>query len=84
MFNLSREIHSSSEYGLVVGAFAGAKLIGNFPAASLVDRFGRKSLLGAGVATIGLSIGAIGLAETLHRHVVSRCNRFWCRSISHG
>ena len=42
-----------AEYGYVVAAFGLAKLVGNVPAATLVDRHGRRALLASGLAVVG-------------------------------
>ena len=60
---------SSSEYGLIVGAFAGAKMFANVPTASLVDRFGRKPIITGGMMVVGASLGCIGLASA-YTHIM--------------
>ena len=44
---------TQAEYGYVVAAFGLAKLVGNVPAATLVDRHGRRALLASGLAVVG-------------------------------
>ena len=63
---------SSAEYGLIVGTFAATKLVGNIPAAALVDRFGRKPCLVSGIAIIGASIGGVGFCDTYQELMVCR------------
>jgi len=55
---------SAAEYGLVVAAFASAKLLFNVPAAQLVDTQGRRALIVGGLGMIGLGFGAIALADS--------------------
>ena len=58
-----------AEFGLAVSAFGATKLVGNVPAASLVETVGRRPLLvgglmltGGGFAGIALADGTLGLA----------------------
>jgi len=53
---------SSSQYGMIVGAFAATKMVCNIPAASLVDKFGRKNILTGSMIIIGVSLAGIGAA----------------------
>lgn len=46
---------SSTQYGILISSFAFAKMLGNFPAAYLVDTYGRKQLIVAGLAILSLS-----------------------------
>jgi len=55
---------TSSQYGTIIGSFAFAKMIGNIPAATFVDKYGRKSSIVIGLGTIGVSMGAVGLADS--------------------
>ena len=50
-----------SEFGVVIAAFGVSKMIGNLPSAYLVDNYGRKPAMVAGLALCGLGIGGIGL-----------------------
>jgi len=52
----------SSQFGLVVSAFGLSKLIGNIPAAYLVDRYGRKLAMNAGLGLVSVGIGGISAA----------------------
>ncbi len=63
---------SAAQYGLVVGAFAGTKMLANMPAASLVERFGRKRVLTAGMAVIGASFFGIGAAYSYEHLMLCR------------
>lgn len=50
-----------NEFGVVVAAFGISKLIGNLPAATFTDTYGRKPAMVAGLALCGIGIGGIGL-----------------------
>lgn len=58
---------TSTEYGLIVGAFAFTKLIANIPAATLVDKYGRKNILTASMLAIGGSLAGIGVAMSFEQ-----------------
>jgi MFS family permease len=53
---------SPGQYGMVVSAFALAKMAGNVPSAILVERHGRKPYLVYSLTVIALGVGGIGLA----------------------
>ena len=60
---------STAQYGHVVAAFGWSKMIGNIPAAILVERHGRKPYMTYSLAIIAMGVGGIGLAssfETLY------------------
>ena len=63
---------SQAEYGYVVAAFGLAKLVGNVPAATLVDRHGRRALLASGLAVVGCGMVGVGLAGSLEQLVAAR------------
>ena len=63
---------SQAEYGYVVAAFGLAKLVGNVPAATLVDRYGRRALLASGLAVVGCGMVGVGLAGSLEQLVAAR------------
>ena len=63
---------STSEYGLIIGAFAGVKMMGNIPAATLVDKFGRKNILTVSIAIIGSSMAGIGVASEFQELAMCR------------
>lgn len=46
---------SSSQYGVIISSFAFAKMIGNVGSAKLVDKYGKKKMITAGLVTIGLA-----------------------------
>ena len=50
------------QYGMVVSAFAAAKMLGNVPSAVLVERHGRKPYLVYSLSVIAFGVGGIGLA----------------------
>ena len=52
----------ASEFGLVISAFGLSKLMGNIPSGYLVERYGRKPLMIAGLGVCGVGLGALGLA----------------------
>jgi MFS family permease len=53
---------SPGQYGMVVSAFALAKMAGNVPSAILVERHGRKPYLVYSLTVIALGVGGMGLA----------------------
>jgi MFS family permease len=50
------------QFGMVVSAFAAAKMLGNVPSAVLVERHGRKPYLVYSLSVIAFGVGGIGLA----------------------
>jgi MFS family permease len=54
---------TAGEYGMVVSAFALAKMVGNIPFAVLVERDGRKPYLVYSMILISAGVGAIGMAS---------------------
>jgi len=54
---------SPADYGVVVGCFGLAKLVGNAPAARLVESRGRRPLIAGGLGLIALGFGAVGAAD---------------------
>ncbi len=54
-----------AQYGSVVSAFGLAKLLGNVPAAALVDRHGRRAVLASGLGVVGCGMAGLGLAGSL-------------------
>jgi hypothetical protein len=52
-----------AEYGLAVSAFGATKLIGNVPAASLVETAGRRPIMVGGLLLVGGGFAAIALAD---------------------
>ena len=63
---------TAGEYGLVVSAFALAKMLGNIPFAVLVERDGRKPYLVYSMIIISAGVGAIGLATNFESLYVCR------------
>ena len=63
---------SPGQYGTVIGAFAAAKMVGNIPSAYLVDRYGHKASIVAGLSLIGISMGAIALATSYEHLILAR------------
>jgi MFS family permease len=63
---------TAGEYGLVVSAFALAKMVGNIPFAVLVERHGRKPYLVYSMIIISAGVGAIGLATNFESLYVCR------------
>lgn len=60
------------QYGLVVSAFALAKMAGNVPSAILVERHGRKPYLVYSLSVVALGVGGIGLATQFEHLYVCR------------
>jgi MFS family permease len=54
---------TAGEYGMVVSAFALAKMVGNIPFAVLVERDGRKPYLVYSMILVSAGVGAIGMAN---------------------
>lgn len=52
---------SPGAFGFVVAAFGLSRLLGNLPAGQLVERFGRKPMLLAGLSVTGLGLAGISL-----------------------
>lgn len=63
---------SAGEYGMVVSAFALAKMTGNIPSAVLVERHGRKPYLVYTMALIAMGVGGIGLASSFEQLYLCR------------
>lgn len=63
---------TSGEFGYVVSAFAAAKVAGNFPAAVLVDKHGRKPYLVYSLSLVAFGVGGIGLASSMEQLVLCR------------
>ncbi|CAJ1958652.1 unnamed protein product [Cylindrotheca closterium] len=63
---------TAGEYGLVVSAFALAKMTGNIPSAVLVERHGRKPYLVYTMAMTALGVGGIGLANSFEQLYLCR------------
>ncbi|KAL3915736.1 MAG: hypothetical protein SGARI_008122 [Bacillariaceae sp.] len=63
---------SAGECGMVVSAFALAKMVGNIPFAVLVERDGRKPYLVYSMIVISAGVGAIGLAGGFEQLYVCR------------
>lgn len=58
---------STGQYGLVVSAFALAKIAGNVPSAVLVERHGRKPYMVHSLSIIAIGTGGIGLASSFEQ-----------------
>jgi MFS family permease len=56
----------ATEFGLVISAFGLSKLLGNIPSGYLVERYGRKPVLVAGLGMCGVGLGAIGTNYTAY------------------
>ena len=63
---------SPGQYGVVVSAFALAKIVGNVPSAILVERHGRKPYLVHSLLLVSLGVGGIGLATQFEHLFVCR------------
>lgn len=63
---------TTGQYGLVVSAFALAKIAGNVPSAVLVERHGRKPYMVHSLSLIALGTGGIGLAYNFEQLYVCR------------
>ena len=63
---------SPGQYGVVVSAFALAKIVGNVPSAILVERHGRKPYLVHSLLLVSLGVGGIGLASQFEHLFVCR------------
>lgn len=63
---------SPGQFGMVVSAFALAKMAGNIPAAIFVERHGRKPYLVYSLSVIALGVGGIGLATSFQHLWVCR------------
>jgi hypothetical protein len=63
---------TAGEYGMVVSAFAVAKVAGNVPSAILVERHGRKPYLVHSLGLLAIGVGGIGLATQLEHLVACR------------
>lgn len=61
-----------SQFGIVIAAFALTKLLGNIPAAYLVDRHGRRPYLMYSLLVIGASNATIGIADCMEAVIASR------------
>jgi len=51
-----------NEFGYIVSAFGLSKLLGNIPAGYLVDKYGRKPVMVAGLGMCAIGMGSIGFA----------------------
>lgn len=51
-----------NEFGYIVSAFGLSKLLGNIPAGYLVDTYGRKPVMVAGLGMCAIGMGSIGFA----------------------
>jgi MFS family permease len=51
----------SSEFGFVTSAFGISKLLGNIPSGYLVEQYGRKPVIIAGMGLCAVGMGSIGL-----------------------
>jgi MFS family permease len=60
------------QFGMVVSAFALAKMAGNVPSAIFVERHGRKPFLVYSLSVIALGVGGIGLATSFEHLWVCR------------
>jgi DHA1 family multidrug resistance protein-like MFS transporter len=56
---------STSDFGMVVSAFALSKLMFNIPSAFLADRHGRKPVMAAGLALIACGMGGVAVVGSL-------------------
>ena len=63
---------SSSQYGLVVSAFALSKMASNIPSAIFVERHGRKTYMVNSLLVIALGVGGIGIATSFEELYVCR------------
>lgn len=54
---------TETQYGLVVAAFGGAKLLSNVPAASFVDTYGRRASIVGGLSLVSLGFSGVGAAD---------------------
>ena len=63
---------TTGQYGLVVSAFALAKIAGNVPSAVLVERHGRKPYMVHSLSLIALGTGGIGLAYNFEQLYLCR------------
>jgi MFS family permease len=52
----------SYEFGLVNSAFGLSKLLGNIPSGYLVEEYGRKPVMIAGMGLCAVGMGSIGLS----------------------
>lgn len=58
--------------GIILSAFSLTRLVGDFAAGSLLDRFGERTVTAAGAAIVGLSSLAAGASQTFWQLVVFR------------
>jgi MFS family permease len=63
---------TAGQYGLVVSAFAAAKIGANVPSAVLVERHGRKPYMVHSLSLIALGTGGIGFATSFEQLYVCR------------
>uniref|UniRef100_A0A7S4B6D1 Major facilitator superfamily (MFS) profile domain-containing protein n=1 Tax=Chrysotila carterae TaxID=13221 RepID=A0A7S4B6D1_CHRCT len=61
-----------AQYGAVVSAFGAAKLLSNVPSAVLVDRYGRRTSMTAGLCVISLSTLALSFAGSVETLLCAR------------
>ncbi|KAL7577380.1 hypothetical protein ACA910_002107 [Epithemia clementina (nom. ined.)] len=57
---------TASEYGLIVSAFALAKMAANIPSAIAIERHGRKPYMVHSLGLIALGVGGIGMASSFY------------------
>jgi len=63
---------TTAEFGYVISAFGGAKLLGNIPSAIMVERHGRKPYLVYSLLAVGAGTAGIGFAGGLDQLVACR------------
>lgn len=63
---------TAGQYGTVVSAFGLAKMIGNIPAAVLVERHGRKPYMTYSLGVIAVAVGGMGLATNFEQLYLCR------------
>ena len=63
---------TSTHFGLVIGAFALSKMLGNVPSAVIADGFGRKPVLGVGMGLIALGTGMIAFSDSFSHLLFAR------------
>jgi DHA1 family multidrug resistance protein-like MFS transporter len=63
---------STSDFGMVVSAFALSKLLFNIPSAFLADKHGRKPVMAAGLALIACGMGGVAVVGSLEGLMAAR------------